>query len=460
MTRTTRRRAPLALAIAAALALAACGDDADDGTAGGEVDPDADVTITVGNMPPTEEAEQRANFEQRLEEFRDENPNITVEVEETEWAADTWNALIAGGTMPTVIRAPFTELQSMIAREQVADITDYVSESEVLSNLNPVVQEVATDGDGRTYGVPQAAWTMGLLYNRDLFQQAGLDPNDPPQTWEDVRAAAQAIEANTDAQGFASLTLENTGGWVLSTMSYSLGSTMENNDGTEATFTGDGTKEALEFYRTLRWEDNSMGSNFLVNYPDSLNLFASGQVGMIVQGADNYVNMVINSGMDPQHYGVAPLPQGADGLGTLGGGTITVINPTATPEQITAAMKWIEHIDFDRFTDQATAVEDAQAANADGVAVGEPVLPVVSAEKYEEWLGWVEESINVPRENFELYLSTVETIPLVPEPPVKAQELYNSLDSVVQAVLTREDADIDQLLNDAQSAFQASLDAG
>jgi hypothetical protein len=63
----------------------------------------------------------------------------------------------------------------------------------------------------------------------------------------------------------------------------------------------------------------------------------------------------------------------------------------------------------------------------------------------------------VPRENYELYLSTVETVPIVPEPAVKAQEVYAALDAVVQAVLTREDADIDALLSEAQATVDAII---
>lgn len=51
-------------------------------------------------------------------------------------------------------------------------------------------------------------------------------------------------------------------------------------------------------------------------------------------------------------------------------------------------------------------------------------------------------------------------MPLIPEPSVKAQELYATLDPVVQSVLTEENADIAQLLADAQSTMQSTLDAG
>ena len=66
----------------------------------------------------------------------------------------------------------------------------------------------------------------------------------------------------------------------------------------------------------------------------------------------------------------------------------------------------------------------------------------------------------MPREHFTGYFNTVETLPLVPEPPAKAQEVYATLDPVVQAVLTREDADIDALLAKAQKAAQSAIDAG
>lgn len=461
---TTSRALMVPLVGAVVLALAACGSDAPaptpETTGSPSIDADAPVTISVGDMPSTETPELRANFERRIEQFVEEYPHITVEPSETEWQADTFQALVAGGTLPTVLNVPFTEMGGLIARGQVADITDHLVESEVLSSLNPSVQEVTTDAEGRSYGVPVSAYTMGLLYHRGLFESAGLDPDDPPQTWEEVRAAAQTIDENTDAQGFQTMTLENTGGWILTTMSYSLGSTMQSEDGTTATLDNDATRQALEFYRTLRWDDDTLGSNFLVGYGDANNQFAAGRVGMYVQGADSFHNIVTTLGLDVDDFGVAPLPQGPDGLGTLGGGSVRIISPRATPEQISAALTWIEFMFFEAYSDEAVARAEAETAVADGLPVGHPVLPVVSAELSEQRLAWTSDLVNVPRENWELYLSTVQELPLVPEPAVKAQEMYALLDPVVQAVLTREDADIDQLLADAQASAQAAIDAG
>lgn len=81
-----------------------------------------------------------------------------------------------------MINVPFTEVQGLIDREQARDITPEVHMSEVLSSLNDLVRGVVTHDD-HVYGVPIAASTIGLLYNRDLFTNAGLDPDNPPMMW-------------------------------------------------------------------------------------------------------------------------------------------------------------------------------------------------------------------------------------------------------------------------------------
>src|SRR5699024_8661353 len=109
---------------------------------------------------------------------------------------------------------PFTEVQSLIARGQIADITAAAEQSEVIMGLNENVLDVAR-ADGQLYGVPIASYTMGLLYNRGVFEEAGLDPDSPPTTWDEVADAAQAISEGTEADGFGLMTTSNTGGWTL-----------------------------------------------------------------------------------------------------------------------------------------------------------------------------------------------------------------------------------------------------
>ncbi|KQQ08258.1 ABC transporter substrate-binding protein [Rathayibacter sp. Leaf296] len=450
--KTFRRLAPAALAVAGLMLITGCSTGSDESA-------DGSVTIVVNGKPTGERPEELAAFERNVAAFEKAHPTVTVEGDESQFDPSTFQALLAGGQLPTLYYVPFTEMQGLIERQQVADISDALAENDVLSSINPAIMEVVQDDSGAAFGVPTIAYSMGLLYNRGLFEQAGLDPDAPPQDWDEVREAAAAISEATDAQGFATMTAENTGGWILTTTSYGMGGTLVSEDGATATIDNDATREVLERYREMRWEDDSMGSNFLLGYGDAMNAFAAGSIGMFVQGADAYNPVVINSGMPSEDFGLAPLPQGPGGIGTLGGGTAAIIDPAATPAETQAALDWIEFVTYDRFTSEEAALSAADAAVADGLAVGAPALPLLDAEADARYLEWIADEINVPRENYTGYFETAETLPLVPEPATKAQEIYALLDSVVQAALTREDADIDSLLEEADASAQAILDA-
>ncbi|MEU5725804.1 extracellular solute-binding protein [Micromonospora sp. NPDC047738] len=418
------------------------------------------MSITVAGMPTNQQPEELNNFNRDIADFTKANPDIKVTGDEATFDVRTFQALLAGGKLPTVFYVPFTEMQGLIARKQIADITGTIPKDSAIGRINPSIQKIVKDSGEHIYGVPVQAYSMGLLYNRDLFKKAGLDPDKPPTTWDEVRADAKAIQSATGVQGFASMTKDNTGGWVLTTMSYANGGTIESADGKNATVDNDATRSALEFYRSLRWEDNTFGSNFLIGYNDAMKAFAGGKIGMFVQGADAYKTLVSNMGMKPDDFGLAPLPQAAQGLGTLGGGTVAIINPRASAAETKAAIKWAEYRYLRKYGSQEAAVADAKAKAADKQPVGEPALSLFDQATTDNYLAWVKDYVNVPRQNYAAYLTSAQTMALVPEPPTKTQETYGTLDTVVQAVLTRKDADIDALLKDAQRKVQTTIDAG
>ncbi|SDS46744.1 ABC transporter substrate-binding protein [Jiangella sp. DSM 45060] len=462
-----RRTVVAVLSTTFVAALAACGtsssdDDPASGNGGDTPDVDAPVTISINDLPPTEEPERRQSMLDKIERFEADHPHITIEATEYRWAADTFPAMLAGGTEPTVTALPFTEVQGLAARGQTAEISEQLEGAGFLEDLNPGLMDVVTAPGGGVYGVPYAAYTAGLIYNRALFTQAGLDPDDPPKTWDDIRAAAKTIQEKTGVPGLISMTTENVGGWTLTAMSAAFGGQMEEIDGETATasFNAEPTKQALEFLRALRWEDNTMGSNFLVNWEDSRNEFGAGRAGMFIGGADAYRDLIDTRGLPPDDFGVAPLPLEGDEAAALSGGSVDVISARATPEEVDAAITWIQFNRFEKYYSEQAARESADGAFKDGRAVGAPELPIVSQDIYDQWLVWIDDMINVPRENAEYYLTSIEDVPLVAEPPVKGQELYAALDPVVQAVLTREDADIDALLAEAEDNVNALIQAG
>lgn len=448
----------LAVGVSAALAasLAGCATD------GGPVAEVGPVTITVSNMPPAGEAEARALFDERVAQFEEANPDITVEGVEIAWDPATFAAQVAGGTLPTVMQLPFTELQGLIAREQIADLTEALDETGLTENLNPATLEVAQNAEGHIFAVPFAAYAVGLVYNRDLFEQAGLDPDSPPTTWDEVREAAAAITEATDAAGFGQMSTTTSGGWQFTAETYSFGGRMQSDDGTTVTFDDKPAAEFLQLLHDMRWVDDSMGSNFLYDGEVIQADFAAGRIGMWIGAPDAWRGVVIKNKLAPEKFGSGPMPRGTDSddFGTMAGGNSAVVSPDTTLDERRAAVKWIEFAHLQKLVNEEAAVLDAKETIALGKAVGLPGLTAVADETYSQYLEWVADYVNVPEENFKPYLDTIEDMPLLTEPINKAQDMYFALSSVIQTVLTDKDADIDELLAEAARSLQAQLDRG
>ncbi|MEV7631947.1 extracellular solute-binding protein [Microbacterium sp. NPDC089318] len=442
-----------ATAAAAALLLSGC-------TAQPEA-ADGSVKITVNGLPGEDNPDGRKAFLAQVKEFEAENPNIDVEPLEWNWDARTFNAQLAGGDLPVSFQAPFTEAGGLISRGQIKDLTSWVEGSEKLSAILPAMLDAVKGADGRYYAIPTFATQNGLLLHRGLFAEAGLDADAPFESWDEVATAAGAIADSTGKAGFCQLTTQNQGGWILSSIIAAFGNELQERDGDtfRATIDTEGAHQALEFLKEVRWEHNAAGSNFLVDFSALAPEFAAGNCGMMV-GPDGWLGeFVKNNGMDPADFGMFPMPQDSDGLGGLGGGTLSVVRPDATDEETEAAIKWLEYRFLDQFYDLDAAAELAEAQAADGGPVPATFYAIVDQPTYAEYFAAIEPYTNVPMENVQSYIDSTQTLPVVSEPSVEAQQIYAILDSIIQAVLTRKDADIDQLLRDAQSQAETILAA-
>jgi multiple sugar transport system substrate-binding protein len=259
------------------------------------------------------------------------------------------------------------------------------------------------------------------------------------------------------------MTYNNTGGWQLTAQTVAHGgrTQVDNGDGTyTSTIDNPGTIAALQFYHDLRWEDNSMGSNFLLDWSGINQEFGAGNIGMYTSGSDVYTSLVRSNEQNPDDYGLTVLPQDGDDPGTLGGGDIAVVSPTIDADTKAAAVKWIDYYYMQKLLNKDAAIADAKALVASDQAVGTPVLPVLSQEQYEESLTWIEPYVNVPVDQMQGFFDGIFTQKPVGEPKGKTQEIYALLDTVIQAVLTDENADIKALVTQADKDAQAILDAG
>ena len=420
------------------------------------------VTISVGVLRPgaTQDAADALNLQ--ISQFEAKYPWITVNSEEYNWTAPTFTAALAAGTLPDVYTIPFTDGKGLIQQHQIVNIDARVRALPYFSKFNKNILVNGQDSDGKVYAVPYQAYGMSLTYNRTLFTQAGLDPNTPPTTWDQVKADAKIIADKTHQAGFAQMATQNTGGWQLTTLTYALGGRMESigTDGkVTATLDNSATKAALQMLQGLRWTDNSMGSTFDYNWNTINQAFSAGQIGMFLGGSDLYTAMVQNNNLNPADYGITVIPLASDpNAGVLGGGTLAVVNVNTSEDQRDAGVDWIDFYWMNKLYTQEGAVADAQALKANKQAVGVPTLPMFDKATYDQVQTWIKAYIDVPTSQMTPFTSKIFDQPLVNEPTVNTQALYAALDPVVQAVLTDKNANIDALLKAANVQIQAGID--
>ncbi|WP_315097541.1 extracellular solute-binding protein [uncultured Cellulomonas sp.] len=455
-----------ALAMAGVLSLgllAACSTD--DDPSGDSTESAGDtVSITVAGLQPGAEQTAVDALNERVEQFEAKYPDIDVETQEYNWLASTFAADLAGGTLPDVFEVPATDTKVLIQNGQIADIDEQVKQLSYAGDFNPEVLAAGLSDDGKVYAVPaKSIYAVALHYNRKLFTDAGLDPDKPPTTWDEVRTAAKAITDATGVPGYAMMALDNAGGWQLTAAAYSRGGRTQVLDGDsyEATLTDPAVKESLEFLGDLK-ADGSLLANTQLGWGDVNSGFAAGQFAMYTSGSDIYTALVQNNGVtaDNLDYGLTALPNEGDDSGTLGGGTYAAVAPQATDEEKDAAVKWIDFWYLSKLVDQDQAVADAKilAEQSPPQAVGTPTLPIFSKEQYETSLGWIEEYVNVPLDHMAGYTDVMFTQPVIPEAARATQETYGLLFPIVQAVMTDPGVDLDALLADANEQSQALID--
>jgi multiple sugar transport system substrate-binding protein len=425
--------------MAGALVLAAATAGCSSGSSGED---SGKTVITVAGMPPTTAVKTRQQFLDAVDAFEEANPTIKIKPTDTQWDARTFAARLASGNAETVLTVPLTEPPGLIARRQVADLSAEIKSLPHAGDFDPRALAPATGADGKVYGLPVTEYALGLVYNRALFTKAGLDPGRPPATWDEVRAAAKKI-AGTGAAGYTQMTVKNTGGWILTAMTYSFGGRMEKEEGGKyvSSLLDGPAEQALRHLSAMRWQDDSMGANQLRTQQDAERDFAAGKIGMLIGTVNSYYRYTTLYSGKPDDFGIAALPQQGAGKATLLGGLVAAVSAKATAAQRAAAVKWIDFYYLKPNYDPAAAEQLAVANAADKLAVGLPTLPFYGTSVAGPVNAAIAKHANIPVSNFAPYVKDTDKLEYVVEPPVAAQDLYGALDTAVQAVLTRKDAD-------------------
>jgi ABC-type glycerol-3-phosphate transport system substrate-binding protein len=449
-----RKVAAVTAAACLGLGAAACSSSSAP-SAGGS----AKVSVSIDCAPPA--AQDPVLHKEWVEDvaiFEKQNPNITI-VSVYNYPCEvpaTFTAMLRAGTEPDIFYSYFTDLPQVLLAGQAADITQYVNSSTVptLNDIVPSAMKAVTAGK-TIYGLPTSNYTQGLIYNRSLFSQAGLDPNTPPTTWAQVETDATAIaKLGNGIEGWGDYSAGNNGGWHFSSYIDALGGTMVNGNASPPTadFDNSDGMAILQALHTLRFTDHAMSATQGLAWGTLQQQFAAGKLGMYIAAPDDIYNVIVPTDKgNVNDIGMGPLPSlTGQPAGSLSGGNDYIFAKHDTAAQIQAGIKFI---DFESLTPGDGQFNFARM-KADGQPVGFPEPALFD--------GATGTKINTLRAKY----ATVNTSYYTPfinaqeagdGEPLDAQAVYKTLDPVMLAVLSEPNVNISQLLKTAAANVDTIL---
>ena len=198
---------------------------------------------------------------------------------------------------------------------------------------------------GEYYGVPTNNETMTFIYNKRLFEQAGLDPEVPPATWDEVVTFSNQIATNTDSAGFGLVARQNHGNTPFRFMpmlwAYGgsiLDETDENPQLTEVRINSPETGAALQALYDMYVRDQSVPSSALDNsQTENRELFIAERVAMMISHPTEYrIVSEQNPDLAP-HMGFVKFPEGPVRRAAVFGGSNIHFFNSLTDENLPAA---------------------------------------------------------------------------------------------------------------------------
>lgn len=348
------------------------------------------ITLSVWGMP----WEDKIYTEFAIPKFEELYPNIKVEFMRIE---DYWNMLLvrhAGGAAPDVQRNIDMRFGPMLLRGALRPLTEYINDpvdGVDLTDFHSVgIQGVTHDGE--IWGLPQDICARSiLLYNMDMFDEAGLPYPDETWTLEDMVAAAEKLTKGTRPriQQFG-LCWEPP---FVTSLIFGFGGQYWSEDGSRSVINSPESRQALEFLQELVYEKGVAPNYAESPYGEAQQLFIGKRVAMYV-GAAYRIPDIIRDAPDLR-FGVAPMPIAPEGRTTMVHQCIwTMSSQTEHPD---AAWKLIKFLSSPEILEEywqrtwvaAPARRSVIMADSFENIIGiEGHVPAVAPEDFDRILGW------------------------------------------------------------------------
>ncbi|WP_210366249.1 ABC transporter substrate-binding protein [Bacillus sp. REN3] len=312
---------------------------------------------------------RRPIIEKIIDDYNKSQDKVVVKHTFLPWG-DIWTknlASIAAGTPPDVIINDINTVSQRAENKQVEDLSKYVDDT-YKDQFYPHLWDTV-EYEGRPYAVPFNTDTRLLFYNKKAFKQAGLDPENPPATWDELEEYAKKLDRKTadryERIGFyplwGSIGASN---WMMNA---------DNGKGfiEEGKLAINTPKKAEALDWILSWKER-LGDNTVQAFQaefgsEQSNPFIAGKVAMWIDVGTFYTQLR-DYGQDIE-FGVAPIPAYQEGAGNWaeGGGFVAEIPKGAkNPKEAMHFIKYLTGSDAQRYWamknyDNVANMEAAQA---------------------------------------------------------------------------------------------------
>ncbi|MGV2126623.1 ABC transporter substrate-binding protein [Agrobacterium vitis] len=249
------------------------------------------------------------------------------------------------GQAPDIITVDNPEHALFASRGAFLDLTDMIAKSDVIKPANYFPGPLASvTWKDRYFGVPKATNTIALYYNRDMFKAKGLDPLKPPQTWDELLAAARKLNdpaKNVYGLAFSAKASEE------GTFQFLPWAQM--GGGGYDHINAPGAVKALETWKTIMTEKLASPDTLTRGQWDSTGTFNSGNAAMAISGPWELDRMLKEAKFD---WGVALLPvpsPGAERSSGMGDFNWAIFSSTKHPAEAFKALEFFASQDKDMF---------------------------------------------------------------------------------------------------------------
>lgn len=278
-------------------------------------------------------------------QFNKENPDIRVRpVYAGSYQDSVAKALtsLKGGTPPQLAVLLSTDMFTLIDEDAIVPIDSLATTAEDkqwLGSFYDAFMQNSRTG-GHVWGVPFQRSTIVMYYNKQLFKEAGLDPERAPATWTELVDYARKLTKKDAAGNVTQWGLEIPSGgafayWLFQALTTPNGAILMNEAGNEVYLDKPAVVEAAQFWHDLAYKHGVMPKG-TIDWGTTPKDFLEKKAAMVWTTTGNLTNIRSNAGFP---FGVAMMPKNKRGGSPTGGGNFYVFKQ-ATPAQQQAALKF------------------------------------------------------------------------------------------------------------------------